>query len=81
MERLVKASDDRIYRLKDAIRLGIPEKTIKKLTGIDSWFIKEIKQLCNLEEELVRYNLPEDIPFEFFKLLKQSGILMPKLRG
>ncbi|HRG43610.1 MAG TPA: carbamoyl-phosphate synthase large subunit, partial [Saprospiraceae bacterium] len=73
MERLVKASDDRIYRLKDAIRLGIPEKTIKKLTGIDSWFIKEIKQLCNLEEELVRYNLPEDIPFEFFKLLKQSG--------
>ena len=73
MERLVKASDDRIYRLKDAIRLGIPEKTIKKLTGIDSWFIKEIKQLCNLEEELLRYNLPEDIPFEFFKLLKQSG--------
>ncbi len=73
MERLVKASDDRIYRLKDAIRLGIPEKTIKKLTGIDSWFIREIKQLCNLEEELIRYNVPEDIPFEFFKLLKQSG--------
>ncbi|MCO6460721.1 MAG: carbamoyl-phosphate synthase large subunit [Saprospiraceae bacterium] len=73
MERLVKASDDRIYRLKDAVRLGIPEKTIKKLTGIDQWFIKEIKQLCNLEEELIRYNLPEDIPYNLFKALKQSG--------
>lgn len=73
MERLVKASDDRIYRVKDAARLGIPEKTIKKITGIDPWFIRQIKQLCNYEEELLRFNMPEDIPFDFFKTLKQAG--------
>lgn len=73
MERLVKASDDRIYRVKDAARLGIPEKTIKKITGIDPWFIRQIKQLCNYEEELLRFDMPEDIPFDFFKTLKQAG--------
>ena len=73
MERLVRASDDRIYRVKDAARLGIPEKTIKKITGIDPWFIRQIKQLCNYEEDLLRYNMPEDIPYDFFKTLKQAG--------
>ena len=35
LSRLEKASDDRIFRLKDALRLGVPSKTIHKLTKID----------------------------------------------
>lgn len=70
---LEAASDDRIYRLKDALRLGVPEKTIHKLTKIDLWFIKQIKHLVNLEDKLQRYNVVEDIPDEFLKELKQVG--------
>ncbi|MBK6373207.1 MAG: carbamoyl-phosphate synthase large subunit [Saprospiraceae bacterium] len=73
MERLVKVSDDRIYRLKDAIRLGIPEKTLKKLTGIDPWYIRQIKELCKYEEEIIRFNVPDDIPYDFFMTIKQAG--------
>ncbi len=73
MERLEKVSDDRIYRVKDALRLGIPSKTVQKFTGIDPWFIGQIKNLVKMEEELLRYNVPEDIPTDFFIELKKNG--------
>ncbi|MCB0646540.1 MAG: carbamoyl-phosphate synthase large subunit [Saprospiraceae bacterium] len=73
LSRLEKASDDRIYRVKDALRLGVPEKTIQKLTQIDKWYIKQIKKLVTVEDELMRYNVAEDIPVEFFRQLKTLG--------
>lgn len=73
LQRLEQASDDRIYRLRDALRLGVPEKSLHKLTGIDPWFIREIKKLVAMEERLSRYNVAEDIPKEFFIELKQNG--------
>ncbi len=73
LKRLEHASDDRIYRLKDALRLGIPEKTIQKLTRIDPWYIRQIKRLVKYEEQLQRYNVAEDLPEPFFRELKQVG--------
>jgi len=73
MERLEKVSDDRIYRVKDALRLGIPSKTVQKFTGIDPWFIGQIKNLVKMEEKLLRFNVPEDIPTDFFIELKKNG--------
>jgi carbamoyl-phosphate synthase large subunit len=73
LQRLERASDDRIYRLRDALRLGVPEKSLHKITGIDLWFIREIKKLVQQEEHLMRYNVAEDIPREFFVELKQNG--------
>ncbi len=73
MERLEKASDDRIFRLKDALRLGVPEKSIHKITKIDPWFIKQIKRLVDMEHDLMRYNVPDDIPEKFFRELKEVG--------
>ena len=73
LTRLEAASDDRIYRLKDALRLGVPVKTVQKLTRIDPWYINQIKRLVKMEDQLVRYNVPEDIPIEFFRDLKEVG--------
>ena len=73
MERLETAGDDRIFRLKDALRLGVSERSIHKLTLIDPWFIKQIKNLVKAEERLIRYNVAEDIPADFFRELKQMG--------
>lgn len=73
LQRLEQASDDRIFRLKDALRLGVPEKTIHKLTKIDPWFIKQIKRLVKMEEQIQRYNVAEDIPADFFRQLKEVG--------
>ncbi len=73
LHRLEVPGDDRVYRLKDALRLGVPVKTICKLTGIDSWFIKEIQKLIPMEDKLMRYNVPSDLPEGFFIELKKAG--------
>lgn len=71
--RLEHASDDRIYRLKDALNLGVPSKSIHKLTGIDPWYINEIKELVKMEDKLRKYESPEDLPKDFFRDLKEAG--------
>ncbi|MCB0661703.1 MAG: carbamoyl-phosphate synthase large subunit [Saprospiraceae bacterium] len=73
LKRLEEPSDDRIYRLKDALRLGVPEKTVHKLTKIDPWYIKQIKRLVKAEERLAKINVPDDIPKDFLVELKQMG--------
>ena len=73
LKRLEHASDDRLFRVKDALRLGVPERTVHKLTKIDPWFLKQIKRLVKYEEKIVRYNVPEDIPEAFFREIKEVG--------
>jgi carbamoyl-phosphate synthase large subunit len=73
LARLESASDDRIYRVKDALRLGIPSKSVQKMTGIDPWYLKQIKYLVTLETQLLKYNVAEDIPIDFFRELKRVG--------
>lgn len=73
LERLENASDDRIYRVKDALRLGVPERTVQKLTRIDMWYIKQIHRLVKYEDQLQKYNVAEDIPKDFLLELKQVG--------
>lgn len=73
LSRLEVASDDRIFRIKDAIRLGVPLQTIQKLTRIDPWFLKQIKRLVKYENQLLKYNVPDDIPADFFRELKEVG--------
>ena len=71
--RLEKASDDRIFRLKDALNLGIPSKTIQNLTKIDPWFIRQIKKMVKIEKKLEGVKSPADIPADLFRQMKQYG--------
>jgi carbamoyl-phosphate synthase large subunit len=73
LSRLEKPSDDRIFRLKDALALGVPEKTIQKLTKIDPWFIKQIKDLVQFENHLKSFKTIDAVPSNFLKELKQAG--------
>lgn len=73
LERLTKVSEDRIFRIKDAFRLGVPEKSVHKMTLIDPWFLHQIKELVELEDRLQRCNVAEDIDAPLMKELKQSG--------
>ena len=63
---------DRIFRIKDALMLGISVNTISKTTGIDRWFIYEIQKICNLEKQLGNYWL-EEIPADLLKQAKVHG--------
>lgn len=50
---------DRIFRIKDALMMGVSVNTISKATGIDRWFIYEIQNICDTEKELSKYKLEE----------------------
>jgi carbamoyl-phosphate synthase large subunit len=63
---------NRIFHIYDAIKLGIPIKTIEKLTRIDRWFLKQIEELVELEKKIEVYSL-EDIPVHLMKQAKEQG--------
>ena len=63
---------DRIFRIKDALMLGVSVNTIAKATGIDRWFLYEIQKICTIEKELGKYWL-EDLPLELLKKAKVHG--------
>ncbi|MDX2003018.1 MAG: carbamoyl-phosphate synthase large subunit [Chitinophagales bacterium] len=69
---LERASDDRLFLIKDALSLGVPVKTIQNLTKIDRWFIKQIQSLVDMEEEMQRHRL-DTMPKEVLQKAKQMG--------
>ncbi|HKK89433.1 MAG TPA: carbamoyl-phosphate synthase large subunit, partial [Saprospiraceae bacterium] len=73
LTKIEDAGEDRVYRIKDGLRLGIPVKTIQKLSNIDPWFIRQIKRLVKMEKKLTKFNVPEDIPRDFFMAMKKEG--------
>jgi carbamoyl-phosphate synthase large subunit len=73
IENLEQAKDDRIFRLKDALTLGIPKNTIQRLTKIDPWFIQQIERLVKIENQIMRFRSAEDIPANLFLEIKQLG--------
>ncbi|MES2873772.1 MAG: carbamoyl-phosphate synthase large subunit [Bacteroidota bacterium] len=72
MHSLEHPSWDRLFHIKDAMSLGVPLESIRKITHIDKWFLVQIMELVNLEAELKRYSL-SNIPKDFFINLKQKG--------
>jgi len=63
---------DRIFRIKDALMMGISVKTIVQATLIDRWFIYEIEKICIIEKEIAKYDL-ESLPEELIRRAKQNG--------
>src|SRR5829696_9011313 len=48
---------DRVFRIKDALMLGVSVNTIAKATSIDRWFIYEIQKICRIEKEIAKHDL------------------------
>lgn len=72
LHSLENASWDRLFHVYDAIKLGIPFKTIQDKTKIDIWFLKQIEELIELERKIEKFhlgNIPQDLLFE----AKQKG--------
>jgi carbamoyl-phosphate synthase large subunit len=63
---------DRIFRIKDALMLGISVKTICQATRIDRWFIYEIQKIVDIEKEIAKFKM-ESLPLDLIKKAKQNG--------
>jgi carbamoyl-phosphate synthase large subunit len=72
LESLSNPSWHRLFHIYDAIKAGIPFKTIHERTHIDIWFLKQIEDLIITEKEIQKYSL-ETLPRDLFFEAKQKG--------
>nr|HPH46126.1 carbamoyl-phosphate synthase large subunit [Chryseolinea sp.] len=63
---------NRMFHIYDALKLGIPLKTVQKLTKIDRWFLKQIEELVDLEKEISKLEL-NTISVELMRKAKEKG--------
>lgn len=63
---------DRIFRIKDALMLGVSVNTISKVTGIDKWFVNEIRKVVDIENELAKHKL-NTLPTDLLRDAKFLG--------
>ncbi len=63
---------NRLFHIYDALKLGIPMKTVQKLTKIDRWFLKQIEELVELEKTISKFEI-ETIPVDLMRKAKEKG--------
>ena len=63
---------DRIFRIKDALMMGVSVKTIVQATLIDRWFIYEIQKIVDIEKQIAKYRL-DTLPEDLLKEAKRNG--------
>ena len=80
IEELYIVDDMRIWRIAEAIRRGIDYETIHKITKIDNWFIDKIAILVEMEEELKKKELTEELLREA-KRIEFPDYVIAKLAG
>lgn len=72
LDSLEHPSWNRLFHIYDAIKLGIPFKTIYDKTKIDPWFLHQIDELISIERTMGKYaldTLPRDVLWD----AKQRG--------
>jgi carbamoyl-phosphate synthase large subunit len=72
MEYIKTPKWDRIFRIKDALMQGSTVRSIAAATGIDNWFLYQIRIICDIEKEIGKHNL-ETLPTETLKEAKKHG--------
>ncbi|MCL4153803.1 UNVERIFIED_CONTAM: hypothetical protein GTU68_007819, partial [Idotea baltica] len=69
---LENPSWNRLFHIYDALKLGIPMKTVQKKTRIDKWFLQQIEELIEIESVIEQHSL-DTLPFELLKTAKEKG--------
>ncbi len=72
LKSLEHPSWNRLFHIYDAIKLGIPFRTIHEKTRIDHWFLKQIEELIKLEKRIEEFDL-DTIPRSVLFEAKQKG--------
>ena len=79
-QRLVTPHPERLSYLRYAIRQGYTVKQIARMTGIDPWFLQQMKEINDMQLELEKHPM-ESIPTEVLRDAKRMGISDGRLAG
>ena len=72
LKKLKHASSDRIFRIYDAFRIGVPIQRIHDITKIDFWFLRQIEELVVFENEIKKHSIES---------LSRDLLLEAKIKG
>jgi len=75
--KLSTPNSQRLFYLKYAIEHGMPITMIYEMTGIDPWFLNQMKQIVDLEKQIKLAG--RDLPKDLFEKAKKYGFSDPQL--
>ena len=70
--KLVRPNAERVFYLRYAFKAGFSAEEIFELTKIDPWFIRQLEQISELEDELKSQNL-DTVGTDSLRLAKEYG--------
>ena len=76
------STPDRLLVVAEGMRYGLTEEDINEITGIDLWFLREIKKIVLAEQEIKQNGLPKNkIEFLQYKKMGFSDARLAELIG
>jgi len=79
-QRLVTPHPERLSYLRYAIRQGHTVKQVAKMTGIDPWFLYQLKEINDMQLEVEKHPI-ESAPTEVLRDAKRMGFSDGRLAG
>lgn len=79
-QRLTEPTSERQFLLYEAIRKGADLGKLHDMTHIKMWFLEQMKELVDLEEEILRYQ-DKDLPGDLLIQAKKNGFSDRYLAG
>jgi carbamoyl-phosphate synthase large subunit len=79
-QRLVTPHPERLSYIRYAIRQGHTVKQLAKMTGIDPWFLYQLKEINDMQLEVEKHPI-ESVPTEVLRDAKRMGFSDGRLAG
>ena len=80
-QKLSVPNEERIFYVRFALLSGMSVEEIGELTGIDPWFLHQLRQLVEMEGQLRKHRRMEDVPRELLREGKRFGYSDRQLAG
>jgi carbamoyl-phosphate synthase large subunit len=72
-EGLARPNNDRLFYIKYALQQGMSIQRVAEMTRIDPWFIDQIAQIVEIEQQIRRVPAHEPLPVELLRTAKRNG--------
>ncbi len=66
-------TDERLFKVVKAIKMGMSIREIYRLSGIDPWFLYKIRNIINMEKKLRKLKISDKKAAEIIKEAKRLG--------
>lgn len=72
-KNLIVPCAERVFSIRFALKAGMSVEEVASLSKINPWFIHNIKELVDVEDELLSYTSLDEVPAEVLREAKRLG--------